>query len=69
MDHVSTLTLHQLRYGELSLDREREVRGHLDDCARCAGLLAQQEAQRHEFELLPVPESIRRASRPNKYCR
>ena len=65
MDHVSTLTLHQLRYGELSLDREREVRGHLDDCARCAGLLAQQEAQRHEFELLPVPESIRRASRPS----
>jgi len=69
MDHVSTLTLHQLRYGELSLDREREVRAHLEGCARCAGLLAQQEAQRHEFELLAVPESIRRASRPSPWRR
>ncbi len=69
MDHLSTLTLHQLRYGELSLDQEREVRGHLEDCARCAGLLAQQEAQRHEFELLPVPDAIRRASRPSPWRR
>lgn len=67
--HPNTLVLHQYRYGELSRDRAREVRAHLDDCPRCSALLAQQQASRREFELLPVPAAIRDAARPRPWWR
>ena len=64
MDHLSTLTLHRLRYGELDLDEERAAQAHLDDCERCASLLQRQQAARQEFELKPVPAAIIEAARP-----
>lgn len=58
-DHVSTLTLHQLRYGELQGDALRDVRSHLDGCDVCAGRLRAQEQERAAFVVRPVPAFIR----------
>jgi len=59
MRHLSTLHLHQLRYGELPPDREPAARRHLADCPQCAGRLAVQERERRAFEVLPVPVALR----------
>ncbi|MCO4743670.1 MAG: hypothetical protein KC912_02705 [Proteobacteria bacterium] len=56
--HLSTLKLHQLRYGELSSDLERDARVHIAECDRCRARLGAQEQQRRAFEASPVPESI-----------
>lgn len=62
MEHLSTLTLHQLRYGELDASEEKGARAHLADCERCSGLLAAQQNHRSEFVLSPVPDAIRELS-------
>lgn len=62
--HPSTLTLHQLRYGELPDDVAAEVRAHVHACEVCAPRLRAQENHRAAFELEPVPQAIRTAPRP-----
>ncbi len=66
MSHLSTLTLHQLRYGELSPEEHRPVKAHLADCERCRARLQAQENNRAAFELAPVPEAIRAAAKPRR---
>ena len=63
MSHVSTLTLHRLRYGELDGSEVRSVRGHIDACDACRARLQAQEAHRAAFVAAPVPDAIR-ALRP-----
>jgi hypothetical protein len=63
MNHISTLELHRLRYGELDKARTAEVRTHIDACAACKERLQAQHAVRAEFEVLPVPVAIKEASR------
>ena len=57
--HLSTLTLHQLRYGELEGPEAAQARAHLQTCERCSQLLQQQHAHREEFVLKPVPEALK----------
>ena len=57
--HLSTLTLNQLRYGELDEPAERRARAHLDDCNLCSDRLNAQVANRRAFVLEPVPEALR----------
>ena len=66
MSHLSTLKLHQLRYGELAGDELREARAHIDACPQCRDRLAMQEQARAAFVLEPVPEALRtpQTSRP-----
>ncbi len=59
MEHLSTLSLHQLRYGELDDTQEREARAHLAECEHCASLLAAQQNHREAFVLSPVPPALR----------
>ena len=56
--HPNTLTLHRLRYGELSGDEELALRAHLDGCPDCADRLRSQENHRAAFALQPVPPAI-----------
>ena len=56
--HPNTLTLHRLRYGELSGDEEHALRAHLDSCPDCAERLRSQQNHRAAFALQPVPEAI-----------
>lgn len=63
MQHLSTLTLNQLRYGELDADQAASARTHIDACERCAARLRGQQAHRAAFEVEPVPAAIR-ALRP-----
>jgi Putative zinc-finger len=63
MNHVSTLDLHRLRYGELDKARAAEVRAHVDGCATCTERLQAQHAMRAEFEVRPVPAALREASK------
>lgn len=58
-DHISTLKLHQLRYGELSAAEEQILRTHVVGCARCTARLQAQEGERAAFVVTPVPEAIR----------
>ncbi len=60
--HLSTLTLHKLRYGELDGDALASARAHLEACERCAGRLAVQERERAAFVLQPMPAAIREAA-------
>lgn len=60
--HLSTLTLHQLRYGELDEAEEASARAHLATCELCRERLAAQYTERAAFEALPVPQAIRDAS-------
>lgn len=60
--HVSTLTLHKYRYGELSDAEASQVRAHADQCDQCGVKLRDQQNQRAAFELMPVPPAIREAS-------
>ena len=63
MNHVTTLDLHRLRYGELDKARAAEVRAHLDGCPMCTERLQAQHAMRAEFEVRPVPAALREASK------
>ena len=63
MNHVSTLDLHRLRYGELDKARTAEVRAHVDGCPVCTERLQAQHAVRAEFEVRPVPAALRDAAR------
>ena len=63
MNHVTTLDLHRLRYGELDKARAAEVRTHVDGCATCTERLQAQHAMRAEFEVRPVPAALREASK------
>lgn len=56
--HVSTLTLHRYRYGELEPVERRDVRAHVDGCPRCRRRLAVQERERQAFVNLQVPEEL-----------
>lgn len=56
--HVSTLKLHQLRYGELSPEVAGELRAHLDGCDTCRDRLHAQQATRAEFVTMPIPAAI-----------
>ncbi len=65
MSHISTLALHQYRYGELSPERMAEIRAHIDSCDTCRGRLMAQENHRAQFELMPMPAAIKaRAAKP-----
>ncbi|MEQ1568272.1 MAG: hypothetical protein ABMA64_21715 [Myxococcota bacterium] len=57
--HLSTLSLHRLRYGELDLAASTAARAHLASCPMCAGRLAVQERERAAFVARPVPDTIR----------
>ena len=59
--HLSTLTLHQLRIGELAADARQAATSHLAGCERCRKRLAVQERTRDEFVLQPVPAALRPA--------
>lgn len=61
--HLSTLALHRMRNGELSTEETARARAHLAECPRCSAVLRNQENHRAAFELQPVPEAIRAASR------
>jgi anti-sigma factor RsiW len=63
MNHVTTLDLHRLRYGELDTARAAEVRAHVDGCPMCTERLQAQHAMRAEFEVRPVPAALREASK------
>lgn len=56
--HVSTLTLHQYRYGELEGSARAEVESHLRDCDACRARHDVQLAERAAFELQSMPEAI-----------
>lgn len=65
--HLSTLALHQLRYGELASPMLADANAHIASCPHCSSRLAAQQRQRAEFVLLPMPNTIRRltpAGRP-----
>ena len=60
--HLSTLTLHQLRFGELGGEPLQAARAHLQTCDRCSARLAVQQRERDSFVLQPVPEALREGS-------
>lgn len=57
--HLSTLVLHQLRYGELPPLLMQEARLHVDGCPRCRSRLSAQQANRSAFEVRPMPAALR----------
>ena len=69
MGHISTLKLHQLRYGELSAEEEAQLRSHLASCQQCAARLAAQENQRAAFELMPIPAALQPPAAPSIWQR
>ena len=69
MGHISTLKLHQLRYGELSESEQSQLREHLAVCPHCRARLQAMENHRAAFELMPVPEAIHTAARPSLWQR
>lgn len=62
-EHLSTLTLHQLRYGELSGGELAAAQSHLDVCGHCTARLEAQHKERAAFVMQPVPSALRRAAR------
>lgn len=56
--HLSTLTLHQLRYGELEADEEQAAHAHLEACPDCRARHGQQVAFRQAFEASPPPITL-----------
>jgi hypothetical protein len=69
MGHISTLKLHQLRYGELSHAEEVKLRSHLDTCQHCAARLAAQDNHRAAFELMPIPQALQAPAVPSLWRR
>ena len=63
MTHLHTLTLHQLRYGELDGPSLAAARAHLDLCPACAERLRAQEAERAAFVARPVPAFVHQLAR------
>ena len=59
MSHLSTLTLHRLRYGELDGTERDGAQAHLRVCPRCAERLGVQQAERASFVLQPVPDRLK----------
>ena len=55
--HISSLKLHRMRYGELSSEEVGAVRSHVDGCEQCTTRLQNQEHHRAAFEVEPVPET------------
>ncbi|MBX2803330.1 MAG: hypothetical protein KTR31_36960 [Myxococcales bacterium] len=64
--HLSTLTLHQLRYGDLDASAMQAAREHLQSCPRCAARIEVQRRERDAFVAQPIPEALRQpAPRPS----
>lgn len=61
--HLSTLTLHRIRYGELAGSALAEAQAHLDVCGQCASRLEAQHKERAAFVVQPIPAAIREAAR------
>lgn len=57
-EHISTLLLHQYRYGELDAPAMRRVDAHLQQCPACSQRHQHQLATRAEFEVSPVPQAL-----------
>lgn len=53
--HPSTLSLHQLRLGELEPGRAHLVRAHLATCSSCANRAAHQEGEHAALRAAPSP--------------
>jgi anti-sigma factor RsiW len=64
--HLSTLALHQLRYGELPDADAAAARDHLSACAACSDRLAAQERERAAFVARPVPPRILAEARASR---
>jgi hypothetical protein len=58
MTHISTLKLHQLRYGELDAHARAPLDAHLAACAACAARLSHQDDTRAAFVRAPVPAAF-----------
>ncbi len=69
LDHLSTLALHQLRYGELEGEAEAAARRHLDSCPTCNQRFAAQQAFRAAFELKAPPIALPEPAGPSLWER
>lgn len=67
--HLSTLLLHQLRYGEMEPVAMQAARLHVDSCQRCQSRLSAQQANRSAFEVRPVPAALRDLPSPSLWLR
>jgi hypothetical protein len=67
--HLSTLKLHQYRYGELEGDICEAARAHIETCERCSQRLLVQERGREEFVLQPLPAAIAATAKPANNAR
>jgi hypothetical protein len=67
--HLSTLLLHQLRYGELEPTAMQAARAHVDGCPRCRSRLSAQQANRSAFEVRPMPAALRDLPSPSIWRR
>lgn len=56
--HLSTLTLHQLRYGELDDDQAHAAHAHLEACEACRTRHQSQLAFRRAFEVKAPPLAL-----------
>lgn len=66
--HLSTLTLHQLRYGELDGPQARAAQAHLEGCEECRSRHQSQLAFRRAFEVKAPPLALPQA-RPSLWER
>ncbi len=67
--HLSTLTLHQLRYGELGAGDARTARAHVDACEACRQRLNAQQSFRAAFELKAPEITLPSTSTPSVWER
>lgn len=65
--HLSTLTLHGLRYGELEREQEQAARLHLDACPACTERLQGQMAFRRAFEAAPPRIALPQPAAPSAW--
>lgn len=61
---ISTLKLHQYRYGELPPDERAEIERLIAEDPELRSRLQAQENQRAAFELSPVPDAIKKLAAP-----